>query len=155
MGFLNKLKELAEKQKVIEQYDFELVGCNYYRDDIAKVMMLNPVYKRDVNQLIDSGYVEMPVYKYLPLYTQAKLVAEPKNEHDPNAIFLQINGKKIGYIMADQTKIIKPLMSEHLKVTAKITGGGCKKVVKQQDGTYGILNRSIAFYCNFVVEVNP
>lgn len=68
-----------------------VVGTEYYQDAIDAVREQDPD----------------------PMY--ARLVREPDNPHDPNAIAVTILDKKVGHISAGMAKEYAPLMDTHLQ----------------------------------------
>ena len=58
------------------------------------------------------------------LFVNAYLIPEPKNDFDPNAILVQIEGYKVGYISRAETNEFHVLFKEHnldaLQVKARI-----------------------------------
>lgn len=144
------ISKLIKKNNEEEQYDFHIVGCEHYIDNIEKVMLENPIYKRSIKQITDSYYIGKKIYQYYPLYTEAKLICEPKNEHDKNAIYLQINHKKIGYISREENIYVKDLMNKKNKVTARIYGGKYK--IFYESDEYPIEDKDM-YGCSIIIEI--
>lgn len=99
------LKYKNQNQKRIPNY-FYVAGMYYHEEDIKSIMQKS-------NR---SDYV----YRVKEDY--AVLVPEPDNIHDRNAIAVYMNKVKIGYVPADITTMIRPLIGTH-DFIGTITGG--------------------------------
>lgn len=106
----NTQKKTFNNQKITSELptSFSISGMSYRKDDIKSIMKTNsPKY---------SDYV----YRRKEDFVQ--LVPEPQNPHDHNAIKVMMNGVHIGYVPAELTRDIKPLISNH-DFVATIRGG--------------------------------
>lgn len=50
----------------------------------------------------------------------ARLVREPRNRYDSNAIAVHVAGGQIGYIAKEKAEILAPLMDDDMRTTAKV-----------------------------------
>lgn len=72
------------------------------------------------------------IYRYNYINKPIKLVYEPENENDPNAIMILIAGEKVGYVFADETARIKDILENHeVKYISAFVHGGEYKVVNE------------------------
>ncbi len=58
--------------------------------------------------------------------TEAHLIAEPENEHDPNAVRVEIDGAKIGYLPRELAPAWSPRLAE---LAARRRVGGCEATI--------------------------
>lgn len=76
----------------------------------------------------EDGYSRQRLIKRLRVGTVLKLVRDPGNRYDPNAIEICTRkGKMIGYLNQDLTEEISPLIDSgsHVEcVVSELTGGG-------------------------------
>lgn len=125
MGILEKFRK---KALYTSRLDFGVRGTQYYQDGFAKLQLANPLWNstselimkchRTMDKIPEFYYTDCPV----------KLVAEPKNEHDPNAIKVLINGKMIGYVPSELCLDLKQIMHDnpHYGLSSYIHGGKYK-----------------------------
>jgi hypothetical protein len=60
------------------------------------------------------------------LETEARLVPEPENEHDPNAVRVEIDGAKVGYLPRALAAAWAPLLAE---LAARRRVGACEATI--------------------------
>lgn len=108
--------------------EFEIAGAYYKQAEIASVAQRNPLYQ-------SAGTKNKRIYKYSYTRKDAVLIPEPHNEHDPNAIMVQIDGITVGYIPKDLCNSVKHLLkAKAIKgVAAQIYGGDCKYIDYEGD----------------------
>jgi len=71
--------------------------------------------------------------------TEAHLIPEPENEYDPNAVRVEIDGSKVGYLPRDLAPAWGPRLAE---LGSRKRVGGCEAtVVGPADGTLGVFLR--------------
>lgn len=71
--------------------------------------------------------------------TEARLIAEPENEYDPNAVRVEIDGHKVGYLPRDLAPSWAPQLAE---LATRHRVGGCEAtIVGPADGTLGVFLR--------------
>lgn len=134
VGITQTNKDGIDIQKIIENYVLENYDSNTF-DKEDSMYHTNSDIKED-------GY---EVYKYwLTEKDTIKLVAEPENPHDPNAIMV-VHDKmgKIGYIpRTDNVELAKFLeeANNNVKITINLDGGPYKiydedqeKIIKKDD----------------------
>lgn len=73
-----------------DNYEREVVGLHFHREALAEWL----TYALD----IESGREE----------TLARLVREPENEHDPNAVAVQLLGETVGHVPAKAAARLAP-----------------------------------------------
>ncbi len=73
------------------------------------------------------------------LATEARLIPEQENEHDPNAVRVEIDGRKVGYLPRSLAPAWGPRLAE---LGARHRVGGCEAtIVGPADGTLGVFLR--------------
>ncbi len=69
------------------------------------------------------------------LETDAALISEPDNPHDPNAIRVEIEGEKVGYLPRDLAPAYGSLVREPAERGRTAV---CEAMVSGRDGIYGV-----------------
>ncbi len=115
----------------------ECRGFHALREEgMLKTLRLDKDFDLSTQDLIEKGYAGKKVYRFQPTYKYGiKLVPEPKNEYDKNAVMITLNGTKIGYIPREDAPRIKTLLKQGKikSVTFRVTGGPMRKIF--EDGT--------------------
>lgn len=156
MGLLDFLKKLAEPSKenqqdvvdpstskALKKEDFEVAGVHYCLKNIKLLATVNPDWRKKSKSLVSKSKPRRRIYKNTYINKPVKLIPEPTNKHDKNAIIVQIAGEKVGYISADDNIHVKQILSKHdVKfISAFISGGEYKDVTEDgivDRGDYGI-----------------
>ena len=113
------------RERALEVFEFEAAGSHYYLDNIGKLACKNPEYgKKALNTY--SGRI----YRYNYINKPVKLVAEPHNKHDKNAVMVIIAGELVGYVPADMCKQVKNILKGEVKYISSFIGGGHYKQVE-------------------------
>lgn len=104
-------------------YTTYVTGLKYADHDKVLKKYMGPPYggmtKREIEEKAKSGE---RVYEYSNITIPVSLVPEPKNEHDPNAIAVKLDGKKtIGYIKRTDTFKVRKYIDKN--VVAQVFGG--------------------------------
>ena len=69
------------------------------------------------------------IYKYSPMTSKrVKLIPEPENEYDNNAIAVHFRNTKIGHIKSSDTDLVKKYLDDDKSYKAKILGGPFKEL---------------------------
>lgn len=113
---------------------FEIPGAFHNRANIAKVMEPNPAWRKTCKVLIKSGIGDKRVYRFRPTTRAAQLVAEPNNPYSDNAVMVQIDGLKVGYIADDEASHVNDILKNKtiVDVSAAITGGEYKLILSEE-----------------------
>lgn len=78
---------------------FQVAGVSHYSDSIMKdIAYENDDYSLSVKELSETYDVGDRVFEYSFDDCNASLVPEPTNEHDPNAVRVEVKGILIGYV---------------------------------------------------------
>lgn len=100
---------LQPEQKIqrFKTYNFNVVGCKYYVDNTKSVIDENFLYQSTKDEMNED---EM-VFEYdLEDRNDVQLVPEPDNEHDKNAVRVDISEKTVGYIKSGVCTRVKNLI---------------------------------------------
>ena len=151
MGIIDKLKDISntvaefasslenrnKSGKTFREEYFYATGTVYYNENIKKLLKLNSEYKNSARALVKSGHVNQNIYKYQCLDTDAKLIPDPKNEHDKNAVQVCINGKLVGFIKREETLRVKEILGNaYVEYINAFVSGGENKIVFPNKDTY-------------------
>ncbi|MEK6228650.1 MAG: HIRAN domain-containing protein [Actinomycetota bacterium] len=72
--------------------------------------------------------------------TEALLVPEPSNPHDPNAVMVQIDGKLVGYLPRDEAAAYGPALNE---LGERGRMGSCEARIAGRGGDGGTSNLGV------------
>ena len=92
---------------------FEIAGINYKTKELAKISIETPDWNLPDDELLKKYGNSTTIYKHTHILTPVKLIPEPKNQHDPNAIKVVVAGQHIGYVPADHTAVVRRKMNEN------------------------------------------
>jgi len=106
---------------------FDGVGMYYHEDNLAKIAEENADYRLTKSSIEKEYGEDEPVYQYTydGFY---KLVPEPDNPHDPNAIAIRLDDITIGYIAKKDTQRVHELLSMGMYYETSVSGGHCKLI---------------------------
>ena len=115
---------------------FQVAGVSHYSDSIMKdIAYVNDDYSLSVKELSETYDVGDRVFEYSFDDCNASLVPEPTNEHDPNAVRVEVKGILIGYVKRGSCSHVKNLLKspdfDHVKV--EIGGGKYKRLYEDDD----------------------
>lgn len=118
------------QQKKMYKEDFHVI-THYNQDDIKKLRTPNPEYKN----LPEPNRKCIDVPKYTYANKPVKLIEEPNNQYDPNAVMVMVAGEKVGYITSSDNVHVKDILkNESVKyISAFFYGGDVKKVCPNGD----------------------
>lgn len=87
-----------------KQSRFAVSGSNRYLRDIPFLGQHPRDFSASMDALAEKGLTNIPIpaYDFPPLET--RLVPEPSNKHDPNAIRVMMGGVQVGYVPAARCK---------------------------------------------------
>lgn len=145
------MEATAERVK----YTFKVAGTSYRTDAIED--MLNEDCDYDESKAyLKENYIEGDrIWQYLPEYRDdVALVDEPENEHDPNAIRVEVGGVHIGYVKRGSTSRVRNLLKKDgVRVMIDIGGGPYKELYEDEDGKIQIEHGEIAFFAKLEITV--
>lgn len=109
---------------------FRATGMSHYKKAFKEIATENDDYRLTKKQMLEEYFDGDKIYKYDFSFCDVKLVPEPDNEFDPNAIAVIADGQKIAYIKRNDCKKVKALLdSPHFAyIEAEINGGNYKEI---------------------------
>lgn len=122
-----------DRNYVVKTY--HVAGTTFYEDAILSLASENSDYEMSKRDLIDAGMTDEKIWEYEFDPSNVKLVPEPENPHDPNAVKVIVDGEHVGYIKKGSCKHILKLIAEDriLKIDCEIGGGNYKIVSEEYD----------------------
>ena len=95
----------------------------------------NPDYSMTKKELIEAGMTEERIWKCSFSPSSIRLVPEPDNPHDPNAIKVLVDGIHVGYIKQGSCAHIRNIYKNKsiVQVSCEISGGPYKFVSEDYD----------------------
>lgn len=121
-GFFKKSKEqknssIQNKRNIDHFYQYDIVGEQSYQDNLKKIAGKKQVVSKEFE-------------------TQARVVSEPNNKFDKNAIQVQINGLTVGYIPKKDAAIISKQVKLVDRMIPAVIVGGWKD--HESEGSFGV-----------------
>lgn len=116
------------------------------------------------NELLDLIYIDVQaesytrIYKYEDLtFNDIKLIPEPDNKYDKNAIKILIFDHHVGYVPKNQTRTLKKYLNNdkyYFKMIGRIVGGPYKTIDEYGD-IITVTDLNIGFRINILVTDEP
>lgn len=115
--------------------DFYVAGVYYHMSSVKKLATADPYWRTSAKKIVEDGKAGQKIFHYSYVNKPVKLMPEPNNAEDKNAVIVQIAGEKVGYISRDDNvHVLEILKKGRIKyITASVRGGECKVV--SLDGT--------------------
>lgn len=114
---------------------FEVAGANYNEAAFEELLERNDDFSDSVSDFLKEADGDDKLYELEHITTNVELVPEPDNKHDPNAIAIYADGKKIGYVRkSDQEAVNAILAGEIIQRRVEMYGGDCRIVVEDENG---------------------
>lgn len=114
----------------LKKEEYFVVGTQYYMENIGKLACSNPDWKHNAQTIIAHGNAEKKIFRYNYIYKPVKLIPEPENPHDKNAVYVLIAGEKVGYIShEDNIHVLDILKNNDVKYISAAVRGGQYKIV--------------------------
>lgn len=130
-----KKKDAPSKNRVLMEEDFKGAGAYYYEKNIDKLATPNPEWKKRATTIVKEGKSGKRIFKHNYVNRPVKLIEEPNNPNDPNAVAIMIAGELVGYIgRGDNIKVKYILNNREIISLSGFIGGGEYKIV-HNDGT--------------------
>lgn len=132
----NTLKTENSTPRTLKTEDFYVVGTNYHKNDISKLAVVNKDYQCSAKKLINEGKAMKKIFQYSFINKPIKLIPEPENVHDRNAIKVVIAGEHVGYISSEKCLYVKEILKKNdIKYITAFISGGKYKVVSLNGST--------------------
>lgn len=123
-------------------YRTKVVLTNWYQDALEAFMStakVTTMFKIPPEKIYERN-IGKPHYMYEPTEAVAKLVPEPNNEVDPNAIMVYLNGQQIGYISQEDHAVVWPMYEAGCGCVVRISGGPYRIVDQNRNTMNGKSN---------------
>ena len=134
--------------------EFRATGMSYRERDIRKVAEPNPEYRRTDRKLIEECFDGQRIFKYdFSDAEDVKLIPEPKNQYDPNAIAVYVDGCHVGYVKKTECSKVRKLIEspDFAEITLDMGGGPYKEIdLSEEVVDDGFLN----YYVHFTIYMN-
>lgn len=131
LGFI-KANAPANPNRELITENFQATGVNYYTENIGKLACRNDDWKLNTSQIISHGKQGKRIFRYNYINKPVKLVPEPNNEHDKNAVAVIIAGELVGYISrSENLHVLDVLNNREVKYISAFIGGGQYKIVDE------------------------
>ena len=110
------------------------ITAEHYQDNILALASDNDDYNMSKREMIDAEMIEERVWKYHFLACKAKVVPEPDNPYDKNAIKVIVNGLLVGYIKQGSCAHLHKVIRENriMGIDCTIGGGPYKEVYEEE-----------------------
>ena len=134
MGLLDLFKrhKIIEQDRTLKTEIFPVAGVPYYEENIKKLAYCNPDWKLTGSQIKKNEKGNQKIFRYYFVNKPVKLVPEPSNEHDKNAVIVFVAGEKVGYISRTDNIHVKEILKKHeIKYITCFVGGGMYKIVSE------------------------
>lgn len=143
MGLFSKPKKTAEAVKpatvhtggalVVET--FNVAGVYYHEKSIKQLQIPAEDWKKSPEKILADGKVMQKIFRYTYIESPVRLVPEPTNPHDRNAVKVMIAGAHVGYIPSEKAKHYRAVLKNSCvkTLTATIKGGEYKIVSQNGD----------------------
>lgn len=112
---------------------YRVAGTSFHVDNIINIATENVDYDYSKKELIENDLTDERIWQYEFFPSDVKLIPEPDNPEDPNAIKVIVDGEHIGYIKAGSCKHLLKMIKENriLDISCEI-GGGPFKIVREE-----------------------
>lgn len=115
--------------RTFSKESFPVVGINYYTENLNKSRTANPEYRKRNLPMAKR------IYRYTYVDRPVKLIFEPQNPNDRNAIKVLIAGEHVGYIGRNENLHVGDILKHHeIKyIYASFKGGEYKMLVEDNE----------------------
>ena len=113
--------------------EFAVLGIPYYLDNISKLANKNPEWNSNCAQVIAHNNANRRIYRFNYINKPVKLIPDPKNKYDKNAVQVIIAGELVGFIGEADNVHVKEILTKHdVKYISSFIGGGKYKIVTEE-----------------------
>ena len=130
-----KTKDKEPQRRILTEEDFFAAGVSYYNSNINKLACPNPDWKKRASTIVKEGKAGKRIFRYNYVNRPVKLIEEPNNPNDPNAVAVMFAGEIVGYISRMDNVKVKNILAnrEIISLSGFISGGDYKVVL--EDGS--------------------
>ena len=130
-----------------DDYDFKVSGTSFRKENFYDILSEDYFWDMTKGELVELGMIDEPIYKYENGGGEAKLIPEPDNQYDPDAIAVYVDDTHVGYVPSKKCAKVKRLLDSGTIVYAfaEIYGGPFKIIRENDDGKYTISRKDHDF----------
>lgn len=152
----NKPRPITTNKSALKTESHKVTGTSFRQREIEALGKPNLEYDltaKEISEIYEPGN---KIYEY-DFNVTGKLVPEPTNPHDPNAIRVEANGVHIGYIKAGSTAHIHKLINSGsiTGTRVEIYGGRYKRLEETDAGRYRLYKDSTPYGAKVTLSVKP
>lgn len=133
---------------------FNVAGTEYNASNFKRLGEDNDDYNMSKSEISEYYPDGARIYQY-DISGVVTLVPEPDNEYDPNAIRVDVDGLKIGYIKRSETSKVREIISSgDYSVRINVAGyGKCKTVFMDTDlKTHVDTETDPSYFCQIIID---
>lgn len=144
--------EIKQTRSYTEEV-FTIVGIHYYEKNLKELRLANPDYRKSAKTLIKEGKVGRRIYHWNYIKKPVKLIPEPNNPHDKNAVAVYIAGELVGYISRDDNIHVKEILTKYnIKfISSAIKGGEFKIACSDETFTKSDFGITITVKIGYII----
>lgn len=136
-GYISGKSREPDHSRTLHEETFHAVGIGYYESNIGKLACVNPNWNLSATKLVSEGKVGKKIFHYNYINKPIKLVPEPENIHDKNAISVYIAGELVGYISREDNLHVHDILDNHKIIfISGFIGGGEYKIVSENKDVF-------------------
>lgn len=130
-----------------DDYDFKVSGTSFRKENFYDILSEDYFWDMTKGELVELGMIDEPIYKYENGGGEAKLIPEPDNQYDPDAIAVYVDDTHVGYVPSKKCAKVKRLLDSGTIVYAfaEIYGGPFKIIRENDDDKYTISKKDHDF----------
>lgn len=130
-----------------DDYDFKVSGTSFRKENFYNILSEDYYWDMTKKELVELGMIDEPIYRYENGGGEAKLIPEPDNQYDPNAIAVYVDDTHVGYVPSKKCAKVKRLLDSGtvVYIFAEIYGGPFKIIRENDDGKYTISKKDHDF----------
>lgn len=150
----------TSKEPEYERLKFRVTGISQHEKEIIdKLLIENDEWDMSKKELIEYDMINTRIYRYYGL-SEGKLIPEPNNPYDPNAIKVIAEGVHIGYVPSEMTNKVKKILStKDYLVGCNFIGGEYKILYEDYDdlndkNKYTVERDKLNIGCEVTIKYN-
>lgn len=129
-GIIKPSPKALSASRTLTEETFHAVGVSYYENNIRKLACPNSDWALSAAKIIEDGKAGKRIFRHNYVNRPVKLLPEPKNAHDKNAVAVIIAGELVGYISREDNVHVKDILENHeIKSLSGFIGGGEYKII--------------------------
>lgn len=145
-------KSASAPTRKLMTYEFNVAGIDHHMTSLQRLACKNPDYSLTASAVIKAGKAGRSIYQYNYIHKPVKLIPEPNNPYDKNAIQVLIAGEFVGYVPREECDTVGRILKQHevKYISAFISGGKYKIVSEDRDISRGSNHHRIRVKVGYV-----